>query len=87
VSFSRQRRGSSGVERSGKRKAVEMHVCEHKSESVGSSRMCSRSKRRHGHAGAAAGNRREAWRLGVTAARRGGAGRGPAQGGKRRAGC
>jgi hypothetical protein len=84
---SRQRRGSGGVESSGKRKAVEMHVCERKSESVGSSRTCSRSRRRHDHAGVAAGNRQEAWRLGATVARRGGAGRGPARVGKRRAGC
>jgi hypothetical protein len=42
----RLRRGSGEVESTGKRKAVEMHVCERKSESVGSSRTCSRSRRR-----------------------------------------
>jgi hypothetical protein len=81
------RLGSGEVESSGKRKAVKMHVCERKSESVGSSRMCSRSRRRHGHAGAAAGNRQVAWWLGATAARRGAARRGPARGGERRRGC
>jgi hypothetical protein len=54
---------------------------------VGSSKTCSRSRRRHGRVAAAAGNRREAWRLGATAARRGEAGRGPARGGERRHGC
>jgi hypothetical protein len=83
----RLRRGSDEVESSGKRKVVEMHVCECKSESVGSSRMCSRARRRHGHAGADAGNRQEAWRLGAMAARRGEVGRGPAWGGERRRGC
>jgi hypothetical protein len=83
----RLRRGSGEVESSGKRKAVKMHVCERKSKSVGSSRMCSRSRRRHHCMGVAAGNRREAWWLGATAARRGEAGRGPARAGKQRRGC
>jgi hypothetical protein len=81
------RRGSGEVESSGKRKAVKMYVCERKNESVGSSRTCSRSRRRHGRAGVAAGNRREAWRLGTISARRGAARRGPARGGERRRGC
>jgi hypothetical protein len=81
------RRGSSEVESLGKRKAVKMHVCERKSESVGSSRTSSRSRRRHGRAGAAAGNRQEAWRLRATAARCGAARRGPARGGEWRHGC
>jgi hypothetical protein len=51
----RLRRGSGEVESSGKRKAVEMWVWECKSGFVGSSRTCSRSRRRHGCAGAAAG--------------------------------
>jgi hypothetical protein len=37
--------------------------------------------------GVAVGNRREAWRLGATAARRGEAGRGPAWGGERQRRC
>jgi hypothetical protein len=44
----RQRRCSGGVWWSGKRNSVEMHLCERKRESVGSSRMCLRPRRRHG---------------------------------------
>jgi hypothetical protein len=43
---------------------VEMHLCEHKRESVGSSSMCLRPRRRHGRARAGAGGWRGAWRLG-----------------------
>jgi hypothetical protein len=56
----RLRRGSGEVGCSGKGKAVEMQACESKSGFVGSSRTCLRSRRRHGHEGAATGNRREA---------------------------
>jgi hypothetical protein len=58
------RRGSGEVGCSGKGKGVEMQSRKSKSGFVGSSRTCSRSRRRHGRAGAAAGNRRDAWRLG-----------------------
>jgi hypothetical protein len=74
----RLRRRSGEVESSGRRKVGKMGVCKCKSTFTRSSRTCSRSRRRHGRAGAAAGNRREAWRLGATAARRGGARIGPA---------
>jgi hypothetical protein len=40
--------GSGEVGCSGKRKAMEMHVCERKSEFVGSSRMYFKSRKRHG---------------------------------------
>jgi hypothetical protein len=60
----RQRRCSGGVWWSGKRNSVKMHLCERKRESVGSSRMCLRPRRRHGQARAGAGGRRGAWRLG-----------------------
>jgi hypothetical protein len=43
----RQRRGSGEVWSSGKRKAVEIQVRECKSESVGNSRMCFKSRKRH----------------------------------------
>jgi hypothetical protein len=81
------RRRSGEVESLGRRKVGKMGVCKCKSKFTRSSRTCSRSRRRHGCVGAAAGNRREAWRLGATAARCGEAGRGPARAGKRRAGC
>jgi hypothetical protein len=55
--------GSSEVGCSGKRKAVEMHVCERKSESVGSSRTYFKSRKRHGRELLLA-SRRHAWRLG-----------------------
>jgi hypothetical protein len=58
------RRGSGKVGCSGKGKAVEMQARKSKSGFVGSSRTCSRSRRRHDHVGAAAGNRGDAWRLG-----------------------
>jgi hypothetical protein len=48
--------------------------------------MCSGSRRRHGRAGAAAGDRRKAWRLRAMQARRGGAMIGPARGRERRRG-
>jgi hypothetical protein len=83
----RLRRGSGEVESSGKRKTVEMHVCERKSESVGSSRMCSRSRRRHECAGAAAGKLAARVAARAAAARRGVARRGPTWGGERRRGC
>jgi hypothetical protein len=83
----RLRQGSDEVESSGKRKTVEMHMCHRKSESVGSSRMCSRSRRRHGCAGAAAGKPAVRVVARAAAARRGAARRGPARGGERRRGC
>jgi hypothetical protein len=60
----RQRQGSSEVGCSGKRKAVEMHVCERKSESVGSSRTYFKSRKRHGGREVLLASRRHAWRLG-----------------------
>jgi hypothetical protein len=83
----RLRRGSGEVESLGKRKTVEMHVCEHKSESVGSSRTCSRSRRSHGCVGAAAGKPAVRVAAQAGAARRGAARRGPARGGERWRGC
>jgi hypothetical protein len=59
----RLRWGSGEVGCSGKGKAVEMQARKSKSGFVGSSRTCSRSRRRHGRAGAATGKRRDAWRL------------------------
>jgi hypothetical protein len=44
----RQRRGSGEVWSSGKRKAAEMHVCERKSDSMGSSRTYFKLRKRHG---------------------------------------
>jgi hypothetical protein len=52
------RRRSGEVESSGKREVSKMGVCKCKSKFTRSSR------RRHSHAGAAAGDRRGAWRLG-----------------------
>jgi hypothetical protein len=43
----RQRRCSGGVWWSGKGNSVQMHLCERKMESVGSSRTCLRPRRRH----------------------------------------
>jgi hypothetical protein len=43
-----QRWGSGEVWSLGKRKAVEMHLCERKSESVGSSMTYFKSRKRHG---------------------------------------
>jgi hypothetical protein len=54
----RQWRCSGGVWWSGEGNSVEMHLCERKKESVGSSRTCSGSRRRRGHAGAGASGRR-----------------------------
>jgi hypothetical protein len=59
----RQRQCSGGVWWSGKGNPMEMHLCERKKESVGSSRTCLRPRRRCGRAGAGAGGRRESWRL------------------------
>jgi hypothetical protein len=58
------RRRSGEVGCSGKRKAVEMHVCERKSESVGSSRTYFKSRKRHGGRELLLASRRHAWRLG-----------------------
>jgi hypothetical protein len=60
----RQRRGSGEVGCSGKRKAVEMHVCERKSESMGSSRTYFKLRKRHGGRELLLASRRYAWRLG-----------------------
>jgi hypothetical protein len=60
----RQRRGSGEVWSSGKRKAVEMHVCERKSEYGGSSRTYFKSRKRHGGRELLLASRRHAWRLG-----------------------
>jgi hypothetical protein len=57
-------RRSGEVESSGKREVSKMGVCKCKSKFTRSSRTCSGSRRRHGLAGAAAGDRRGAWRLG-----------------------
>jgi hypothetical protein len=58
------RRRSGEVESSGKREVSKIGVCKCKSKFTRSSRTCSGSRRRHGHAGAAAGDRQGAWRLG-----------------------
>jgi hypothetical protein len=60
----RQRRGSGAVWSLGKRKAVEMHVCERKSESVGSSKMYFKSRKRHGRRELLLASQQHAWRLG-----------------------
>jgi hypothetical protein len=58
------RRRFGEVESSGQREVSKMGACKCKSKFTRSSRTCSGSTRRHGHAGAAAGDRRGAWRLG-----------------------
>jgi hypothetical protein len=60
----RQRRCSGEVWWLGKGNSVEMHLCERKKESVGSSRTCLRPRRWCGRAGAGAGGRRESWQFG-----------------------
>jgi hypothetical protein len=60
----RQQRCSGGVWWSRKGNSVEMHLCERKKKSVGSSRTCLRPRRRCGRVGVGAGGRRESWRLG-----------------------
>jgi hypothetical protein len=72
------RRSSGKASRTGRRRRSRMGMHECKSESLGSSGMCFKSKRRHGE--------REQV-LASSAARCGGAGRGPAPGGERRARC
>jgi hypothetical protein len=81
----RQRRCSGEVWSSGERKAVEIQARDGKSEFVGSSRTCFRSRRRHGHAGAAAGKPAARVEARAAAARRGEARRGqcrPGSGGR-----
>jgi hypothetical protein len=68
------RRGSDEVWCSGEEMAVEMQTCESKRECVGSSRTCSGSRKRRGHAGAGAGKP-----AGVVAARAAAARRGEAR--------
>jgi hypothetical protein len=81
------RRSSGWAARSGRRRAVQMWVRERKKECTGSSRMCFKSRRGHSEGELLLTSRRRAWQLKTTAARCGEAGRGPARGGKRRAGC
>jgi hypothetical protein len=64
-----------------------MGVCKCKSKCVGSSRMCSGSRRRHGCAGAGAGKPTAGVAARVAAARRREAGAGQRGPGKRRRGC
>jgi hypothetical protein len=81
----RQRRGSGEAWSSGERKAVEMQARDSKSEFVGSSRTCFRSRRRHGRAGVAAGKPAARVEARAAAARCGGARRGqsgPGSGGR-----
>jgi hypothetical protein len=81
------RRSSGGASCPGRRKRSKMGVRECKSESVGSLGTCFKSRRRHGEREqvlASSAARMAAW---ATAARRGGARRGPAEAGKRRARC
>jgi hypothetical protein len=69
----------------GERKAVEMQAHDGKGEFMGSSRTCFRSRRRHGHAGAAAGKPAARVEARGAAARCGGARRsqrGPRSGGQ-----
>jgi hypothetical protein len=72
----RQRRGSGEAWSSGERKAMEMQAHDGKSEFMGSSRTCFRSRRRYGHAGAAAGKPAAHVEARAAAARHGGARRG-----------
>jgi hypothetical protein len=83
----RQRRGSGEVWSSGKRKAVEMQVRECKSEAVGNSRMCFKSRKRHGGQEQVLSSSAAHVEARAAAARCGGVRRGPARAGKRRAGC
>jgi hypothetical protein len=66
---------------------VEMQTCEIKRECVGSSKMCSGSRRRRGHVGAGAGKPAGVVAARAAAARRGEARRELARGGKRRRRC
>jgi hypothetical protein len=66
---------------------VEMHWCERKKESMGSSRMCLRPRRRRGCAGAGAGKPAGGVAARAAAARRGEAGAGQRGPGKRWRGC
>jgi hypothetical protein len=58
------RRSSGEAWRSERRKRSRMGVRECKSESVGSSGMCFKSRRRHGEREQVRASRRRAWRLG-----------------------
>jgi hypothetical protein len=80
-------RSSGGASCLGRRKRSKMGVHECKSESVGSSGTCFKSRRRHSEVEqvlASSAARMVAW---ATAARHGGARRGPAEAGKRQARC
>jgi hypothetical protein len=72
---------------SGEEMAVEMQMRESKRECVGSSRTCSGSSRRRGHAGEGASKPAGVMAARAAAARRGEARREPARGGKRRRRC
>jgi hypothetical protein len=78
------RRCSSGASRSGRRKAVQMWVCECKRECTGSLGMCFKSRRRHGKREQVLASSVARVAVRAAAARRGGAGRaGAARGAKR----
>jgi hypothetical protein len=77
---------SGRVSWSGKGNSVEMHWCERKKESVGSSRTCLRPRRRHGCPGAGAGKPAGGVAARAAAARRGEAGAGQRGPGKWRRG-
>jgi hypothetical protein len=83
----RLRRRSGRVWWSGKGNSVEMHWCERKKESVGSSRTCLRPRRRRGCAGAGAGKLAGGVAARAVAARRGEAGAGQRGPGMRQRGC
>jgi hypothetical protein len=81
-------RSSGGASRSGRRKAVQMWVRECKRECTGSSGMCFKLRREHSERGQVlASSAARVSARAAAAARRGGAGRGPARGGERRARC
>jgi hypothetical protein len=80
-------RSSGGASRSGRRKAVQMWVRECKRECTGSSGMCFKSRRGHSERGQVLASSAVRVSARALAARNGGAGRGPARSGERRARC
>jgi hypothetical protein len=81
------RRSFGGASCSGRRKRSKMGVRECKSQSVGSSGMCFKSRRRHSEREQVLASSAARVAAQATAARRGGARRGPAEAGKRQARC
>jgi hypothetical protein len=71
----RLRRRSGGSAERRRRRGAKMRARERIKEVEEGSWTCCGTKKRHGRAGATAGDRRHAWCLRATAARRGGAGK------------